>query len=194
MLGLDMCARQLIAIRRAVVLTAALPTVGLFLLCGRSVAQTPNSLPNSLRGYGDWHFRQGRRIQFAARALGDLGVSVGGEPGYIGDGCPPNQAVLSAPTTTAIDPQGNLYFTDQNHFAVRVLYQGGSALQTFIVDAYNKKTVITAASLVPGYIYQFCGPYVGMLGGQQDGGHACNDFNVGGRGMALDPAGQRLCR
>ncbi len=176
------------AICKALVLSATVPLIAGLRLSARVVAQTPNSLqiPYAATAIG---IPAGSANTVCSTGIGDEGVTVGGEPGYIGDGCPPNQAVLSGPTTTAIDALGNLYFTDQNHFSTRVLYQGGTALQTFMVDAYNKKTVITAASLGPGYIYQICVPYVGALGGQQDGGHACGDFNVGGRGMALDSAG-----
>ena len=170
----------------------ALPAAGLVLLGllspGRAGGQSPTSLqiPYAATGVG---IPAGTGGTVCPNGIGDLGVTVGGEPGFIGDGCLPSQAILSGPTSTAIDAQGNLYFTDYAHFAVRVLYRGGTSLQTFIVNAYNKKTVITAASLVPGNIYQFCGPYVGSLGGQQDGGHACNDFNLKPSGIALDPSG-----
>src|SRR5580704_16178262 len=54
-------------------------------------------------------------------------------PVHYGDGCVGNQATLSAPYSVSTDSLGNLYISDYNHFALRVLYNGGAALAAAIV-------------------------------------------------------------
>ena len=75
-------------------------------------------------------------------------------PVHYGDGCVGNQATLSAPYSISTDSLGNLYISDYNHFALRVLYNGGAALAAAIVAANPN-----VANLVPqpGFVYTLAG-------------------------------------
>src|SRR5215217_9446723 len=42
-----------------------------------------------------------------------------GEPGFSGDGRPATKAQLDVPFAVAVDPEGNLYITDENNFRIR---------------------------------------------------------------------------
>jgi hypothetical protein len=73
---------------------------------------------------------------------------------HYGDGCAPNQAVLITPYTTVADSLGNIYIADYGHYALRVIYNGGTALAAAIVAANP-----TITNLVPtkGLIYTIVG-------------------------------------
>ncbi len=75
-------------------------------------------------------------------------------PFHYGDGCPASQATLSAPYSVSTDSLGNLYISDYNHFALRVLYNGGAALAAAIIAANPN-----VANLVPqvGNVYTLAG-------------------------------------
>jgi sugar lactone lactonase YvrE len=60
------------------------------------------------------------RIRSVNLATNTLNTAVGtGEGGYGGDGAPATTALLSSPTTAAVDAARNLYFTDTNNQRVR---------------------------------------------------------------------------
>src|SRR5215218_7289054 len=48
-----------------------------------------------------------------------------GEPGFSGDGRPATKAQLDVPFAVAVDPEGNLYITDENNFRIRKVDKGG---------------------------------------------------------------------
>jgi sugar lactone lactonase YvrE len=75
-------------------------------------------------------------------------------PIHYGDGCVGTQATLSAPYSVSTDLLGNVYISDYNHFALRVLYNGGAALSAAIVAANPN-----VANLVPkpGNVYTLAG-------------------------------------
>jgi len=60
---------------------------------------------------------------------------VGSGPFSYGDGCPATQATLSSPYAANVDSMGNVFVADYNHFELRVIYNGGSALAAAIVAA-----------------------------------------------------------
>ena len=125
---------------------------------------------------------------------------------YVGDGCLPSQASLSAPTATAVDPYNNIYIADYSDHLLRVVYQGNAALAVAIVAANPQ-----VANLVPqpGNIYTLAGGLTASL--SQTGtpkayycstkgtgataiasnGDGCpgSDAYVTPRGIAVDPNG-----
>ena len=71
----------------------------------------------------------------------------------IGDGCPPTQAVMT-PYSTTVDNYGNIYIADYGNLAIRVVYEGGSALAAAIIAA---NPTVTGLTPQPGYIYSLAG-------------------------------------
>lgn len=75
-------------------------------------------------------------------------------PVHYGDGCLANQATLSAPYSVSTDSLGNAYISDYSHFALRVLYNGGTALAAAIVAANPNVSNLVPQ---PGYVYTLAG-------------------------------------
>lgn len=75
-------------------------------------------------------------------------------PANYGDGCPGNQATLSAPYSVSTDSLGNIYISDYSHFALRVLYNGGAALAAAIVAANPNVSGLVPQ---PGLVYTLAG-------------------------------------
>ncbi len=73
---------------------------------------------------------------------------------HTGDGCLATQATLLTPYSATVDALGNVYIGDYGDYALRVVYQGGSALAAAIVAANP-----AVANLVPtpGHIYTLAG-------------------------------------
>ncbi len=89
-------------------------------------------------------------------------IAGNGSPGYSGDGGPATQASLFVPVSLALDPGGNLFFSDQGNNVVRKVDIGGN-------------------------ITTFAGSGVYGFGG--DGGPATNAAFNSPAGVALDAAG-----
>ncbi len=71
----------------------------------------------------------------------------------VGDGCLAAQAVLAAPYSTTVDSFGNVYFSDYNNYALRVIYMGGKALAAAIQAANPTATIVPQV----GYVYTLAG-------------------------------------
>jgi sugar lactone lactonase YvrE len=83
-----------------------------------------------------------------------------------GDGCLASQAIVSAPWGNAVDTWGNVYFSDQGHKYVRVIYAGpvtvGGVLNpagNMIAAAYGGRSVTPVA----GNVYAIAGGYATTL-------------------------------
>jgi len=73
---------------------------------------------------------------------------------HYGDGCLPNQAALSQPYSTVVDALGNVYIGDYNHYALRVIYNGGANLAAAITASYNPYLTVVPQK---GLIYTIAG-------------------------------------
>jgi hypothetical protein len=73
---------------------------------------------------------------------------------HLGDGCLPSQAILTTPSSSAIDAYGNIYISDYGDRAIRVIYQGGPALTALLIAA---SPAIPNFVPVPGHIYTLAG-------------------------------------
>jgi hypothetical protein len=80
--------------------------------------------------------------------------AVSGTGAKYGDGCPATQASLNTPVGVATDKYGNLFIADQTYQLIRVVYNGGTALATAIVNSN-----VQNPGLVPvkGNIYTIAG-------------------------------------
>ena len=102
-----------------------------------------------------------------------------------GDGCPANQVGVSAPWGVAVDSWGNVYFADEGHAYVRVIYAGATTVNgvanpaTAMIVAANT-SLSTPAPLVAGDVYALAGG-LAAAGGS---GFTCN-----GGGTALSTNG-----
>ena len=87
-----------------------------------------------------------------------------------GDNCPANQVGVSAPWGTMVDSWGNVYFGDQGHGYLRVIYAGSVTVNgvanpaTAMIEAAN----ITQTGLTPqaGYVYALAGGLTTGLSGK----------------------------
>ena len=59
----------------------------------------------------------------------------------------------------SVDSYGNIFFIDENHHSLRVVYKGGAAVANAIVAAQVPPTTLTPANLIPGYVYLLAGEY-----------------------------------
>jgi sugar lactone lactonase YvrE len=124
-----------------------------------------------------------------------------------GDGCPANQAGISAPWGTAVDKWGNVYFSDEGagHIYVRVIYAGATTVNgvanpaTAMIVAANTSLSITTP-LVAGDVYALAGGLTaGSVGTCNGGGTALSSngsgcpatdsYLKGPYGPAVDSAG-----
>ena len=119
-----------------------------------------------------------------------MGTSTTGSPtsaDNYGDGCLANQAILSAPWGAAIDAWGNIYFSDQGHKYVRVIYAGavtvGGVLNpaaAMISAAYGSRGVTPVA----GNVYGVAGGYSQALTQYGTAYYCTNDGNGSVAGSA----------
>lgn len=104
-----------------------------------------------------------------------------------GDGCAATQSAVNDPWGTAVDTQGNVYFGDEGHKLVRVVYNGnGSDAVAAMIEAANP----AHAGLTPvaGDVYTLAGGLSSSIANKNtDGQYACG--NVIGNGDATDSAG-----
>jgi hypothetical protein len=70
----------------------------------------------------------------------------------IGDGGPATSAVVTQPSSLAVDSYGNIYMADYENALVRVVYEGGTTLANLI-----KLTNPTVTTVTAGYIYTIAG-------------------------------------
>lgn len=109
------------------------------------------------------------------------GYSNAGTNNY-GDGCPANEVGVSTPWGVTVDQWGNVYFADEGHLYVRVIYGGATTVNgvanpaTTMIPAANASLSIPG-TLVQGDVYALAGG----LAGAGSSGFACN----GGVGTAL---------
>ena len=102
-----------------------------------------------------------------------------------GDGCPANQAGVSAPWGAAVDRWGNVYFSDEGHLYVRVIYAGATTVNgvanpaTAMIAAANTSLSITTP-LVAGDVYALAG---GLAAG------SVGTCNGGGTALSVDGSG-----
>jgi hypothetical protein len=100
-----------------------------------------------------------------------MGTSTTGTPtaaDNYGDGCLPSQAILTTPWGTSVDAWGNVYFSDEGHKYVRVIYAGAVTVGgvpnpagAMISAAYGSRGVTPVA----GNVYGIAGGYTGVLAG-----------------------------
>jgi sugar lactone lactonase YvrE len=73
------------------------------------------------------------RIREVSQATGVITTIAGvGTYGYSGDGGPATAAQLNAPKGVALDPSGNIYFSDQNNYRIREILSGSMGPQLAI--------------------------------------------------------------
>jgi hypothetical protein len=119
-----------------------------------------------------------------------MGTSTTGSPtsaDNYGDGCLPSQAIISAPWGAAVDAWGNVYFSDQGHKYVRVIYAGavmvGGVLNpagAMITAAYGTQAVTPVA----GNVYGVAGGYSQALTKYGTAYYCTNDGNGAVAGSA----------
>ena len=83
----------------------------------------------------------------------------------IGDGCPANEVGVSTPWGVTVDQWGNIYFADEGHLEVRVIYAGNTVTVNGVsvtnpagamIEAANTSLDITTP-LVAGDVYALAG-------------------------------------
>ena len=105
--------------------------------------------------------------------------------GNYGDGCPATQAIVSTPYASSVDSQGNVYFSDEGHTYIRVVYQGGATAAAMITAANPSLTGLTP---VAGDVYALAGGLTAAITVKNtDTLLACG--NVAGNGDAENSAG-----
>jgi sugar lactone lactonase YvrE len=110
-------------------------------------------------------------------------VTLGGA--HNGDGCAAVNAVLSTPYGASIDSYGNVYFADEAHNYVRVIYKGGAAAAAMIRAA---NPAYPSLAPTPGYIYALAGGLTASISNKNtDLSLACG--NVVGNGDAENSSG-----
>ena len=143
-------------------------------------------------------------VPFGATAAGTPSTTTGAACttiNTIGDGCLPTQAVMT-PYSTTVDSYGNIYIADYGDTAIRVVYEGGSALAAAIVAANPTVTGLTPKA---GYIYSLAGasgltknPAAGAVCSGTSGPTAVNSLGdacpgtqsyVKARGITVDASG-----
>jgi len=102
-----------------------------------------------------------------------------------GDGCPANQAGVDTPWGVTVDKWGNVYFSDETHIYVRVIYAGATTVNgvanpaTTMIPAANASLGITTP-LVAGDVYALAG---GLTAG------TVTTCNGGGSALSVDGSG-----
>jgi sugar lactone lactonase YvrE len=122
-----------------------------------------------------------------------------------GDGCPANQVGVSAAWGAAADAWGNVYFSDEGHLYVRVIYAGATTVNgaanpaTAMIEAANTSLGITTP-LTAGDVYALAGGLTAGSVGTCNGGGAAltadgsgcpatDSYLKGPYGPAVDNAG-----
>ncbi len=143
---------------------ATLPVLCATLLLNAG-AQTPGVPPFMVQvpfisvGAGDISSVTGLAVTTPASAC--TGYANAGTNNY-GDGCPANQAGVSTPWGVAVDRWGNVYFSDEGHIYVRVIYAGATTVNgvanpaTAMIAAANTSLAIPG-TLVAGDVYALAG-------------------------------------
>ena len=91
-----------------------------------------------------------------------------------GDGCAANQVGVSTPFGVVVDRWGNVYFSDEGHIYVRVIYAGATTVNgivnpaTAMIEAAN--TSLSIPSLVAGDVYALAGGLTAAGVGTCNGG------------------------
>ena len=91
-----------------------------------------------------------------------------------GDGCAANQVGVLTPWGAAVDEWGNVYFSDEGHIYVRVIYAGATTVNgvpnpaTALINAANAS--LTIPSLVAGNVYALAGGLTSGSVGTCNGG------------------------
>jgi hypothetical protein len=91
-----------------------------------------------------------------------------------GDGCAANQAGVSTPFGVVVDRWGNVYFSDEGHIYVRVIYAGATTVNgvanpaTAMIEAANAS--LSIPSLVAGDVYALAGGLTAGTVGTCNGG------------------------
>ncbi len=91
-----------------------------------------------------------------------------------GDGCAANQVGVSTPFGGVVDRWGNVYFSDEGHIYVRVIYAGATTVNgvvnpaTAMIEAAN--TSLSIPSLVAGDVYALAGGLTAAGVGTCNGG------------------------
>jgi len=103
---------------------------------------------------------------------------------HYGDGCIATQATLTTLYDTAVDPQGNVFFTERSqNYDLRVVYNGGTLLAQALIAANPQ---IPNFIPLPGHVYTLAGgPVTGLKA--QNGVYYCG--NVIGGIQGLDTTG-----
>jgi len=140
------------------------------------------------------------------------GLKTTGNASY-GDGCAANQVAVDTPWGAATDSWGNVYFGDEGHGYLRVIYAGATTVNgvvnpaTAMILAANA-TQTTLTSLVAGDVYALAGGLTAAItisgstyycnGGSSgtaaltsdgSGCPATQSYNKGAYGAAVDSAG-----
>ena len=103
----------------------------------------------------------GAGLSQSTKAAACTGYADAGGNNY-GDGCPANQAGVSTPWGVTADKWGNVYFSDEGHIYVRVIYAGATTVNgvanpaTAMITAANATLSITTP-LVAGDVYALAG-------------------------------------
>jgi sugar lactone lactonase YvrE len=96
----------------------------------------------------------------------------------VGDGCPAANATMSAPYSATVDSYGNVYFSDYNDYALRVIYNGGVGLAAAIQAANPTQTIVPQV----GYVYTLAGSRSAALASTQGAtgkAYYCNGAGTG---------------
>ncbi|MGA3162520.1 MAG: Ig-like domain repeat protein, partial [Terracidiphilus sp.] len=163
---------------------AILPVLGLFSLLNAG-AQAPTTPPMMVQ------------VPYVSLAAGNIvsGLSSTSKAsacttGYAnasgtnyGDGCPANEVGVSAPFGVVVDAWGNVYFADEGHIYVRVIYAGATTVNgvanpaTTMIPAANTSLSIPG-TLVAGDVYALAGGYTAAIT-KSGSNYYCNNGSSG---------------
>ncbi|MGO9637978.1 MAG: glycosyl hydrolase family 28 protein, partial [Terracidiphilus sp.] len=117
-----------------------------------------------------------------SKAAACAGYANAGGNNY-GDGCPANQVGVSAPWGVTVDQWGNVYFADEGHIYVRVIYAGATTVNgvanpaTAMIEAANSPLSLPTP-LVAGDVYALAGGYTAAIT-KSGSSYYCNDGSSG---------------
>jgi sugar lactone lactonase YvrE len=118
-----------------------------------------------------------------SKATACTGYADSGGNNY-GDGCLASQVGLSAPWGVVVDKWGNVYFSDEAHLYVRVIYAGATVNgvtnpATAMIQAANTSLSIPG-TLVAGDVYGLAGGLTSVMSGICNGGATALNTNGSG--------------
>ena len=162
----------------------AAQALSVFFALTSAVAQTPSTPPMIVQvpfiSVGAGNIVSGASSTSKAASCGGYANASGNN---YGDGCPANQAGVLTPWGVVVDRWGNVYFSDEGHKYVRVIYAGPSVTvngvvnpATAMIAAANTSLGITTP-LVTNDVYALAGGLTSAPGST-----ACN-----GGGTPLNP-------